>query len=284
MSKLITTITYGQKYRVKIDVIHTTLSLEQIQILSGLVFSKYHSHEYYHPNSTIKYVLEGYTLTDEHNQEQFAWKGDVVTYTWLDDDVDPDTENECVDTIACEYQVGYIDGYTILRCDSESTTITFKDGMLESIADEPAVEVEYSNGFTVRMWFHQNKCYRPVNPDLPSSIAYDWYSHHNSNGKLHRDVKLGPATYLIEDGVLQKGENMYVLNGVECDEDGDVPEYVKRLFPGIPDYDVPEVTGEHGNVAEQVPLTPFEPEGYGARFVPLPAEDSSERLEGIKRC
>ena len=288
MSKLITTITHGQKYRVKIDVVHTTLSLEQIQILSGLVFAKYHSHEYYHPKNTIKYVLQGYTLTDEHDQEAFVWRDDVVTYNWLDD-VDPDSDDvaEYTDDNTYEYHVTRTDGYTIVKCDDNHTTVTFKDGLLESIADEPAVKVDHFDGFTVRMWFLQNKCYRLDNPQLPSSIAYDWHTHHDSNGKLHRDVKLGPARYLIEGGVLQKGEDLYFLNGEECDEHGDVIEYSKRSSFVIPDYDIPWVgivpSSESDTLVEFIDPAPFGSAGYGAHFLPLPTEDVSERLGLVEK-
>lgn len=269
MATITTGVTYGKYYRIEVEVEHTTLSVEQVQILTGLVFAKYPSESCYSHERIMQYTLKGNVMTHVTEREQFVWEGDVVNYTWLE--VDPntngvaDTENEYYPTH--KYQVKRAGGFVILTCDTEHTTVTFKDGMLESMGDEAAIKIDQDNGLTSRMWFHLSNCYRLANPHLPSDVTYDWHTHHNSDGVIHRAVEDGPAMYQVEGGKYLEGEFFHYVNGVHVDALCQV-DPVTGMVKGIPfpvltlaevevslSANISDMTG----VMERVQIVPFTP-------------------------
>lgn len=213
MSKFITAFVNDLDYGVEVHLKNTSLSIEQVQVLSGLMFQLHHldCDLWMGEIPNMKYSLDGNVLTDEYQQETFTWEGDVITHTWLDDG--------STDT----YQVTRKDGYVIIHNDddtnSEVFTATFKDGMLESMDDQAAVrfssvvEPKYIN----QIWYQANICYRAANPDLPSGIVNDYRYHHNAQGKLHRSVSVGPAVYPIVNGEVVKEESAYYVDGLQVE-------------------------------------------------------------------
>ena len=221
-----------------VDVKRTSLSMEQIQVMSGLAFAL-HCNEYYPYDHAIKYTLDGNVMIDEYNEQKFIWVDNTIANTYLLDGG--------VDGSSYQFQVERRDGYLILHCpvdeDGHSVTVTFKDGMLESIADEPAVKIvdPTTNEPNVQLWFHQNTCYRKANPDEPAEISHGFHTHRNSKGLIHREVKQGPAVYLIENGEHVEGESGYYLNDVWCDEHGVVGRPIKVIPFHTAWYDVPRI-------------------------------------------
>ena len=100
--------------------------------------------------------------------------------------------------------------------EGEEITMTFRNGMLESIGDQPAYIIRnYITEWSAKLWFHHNKCYRPAFPDKPAKITqgpkYCISTHYNANGEIHRAASKGPAVYHIVDGECR--DAAYYLNG-----------------------------------------------------------------------
>ena len=128
------TFVYDFEQYVKITYTDTTLSAEQIQVLAGLMFAVSRV-ERYTMDDTILCSLEGNTMKSTVECGQFVWEGNIIKHTF------PDVDDECrndPDGVAV-YQVSREGEYTVLTCREEKVRVTFKDGMLESMDDEPAV-------------------------------------------------------------------------------------------------------------------------------------------------
>ena len=204
---LTTVVSFGERYSTTVDVTQTTLSDEQVQVLSGLVHVLYHD-DHYSTDNSIKCTLEGAIMVED--QEKFVWEGDTITNTRSDGST-------------YEFKVQHVDGYLVLHCpidfEGYATTITFKDGMLESIGDQPAVKrTDAVETYNISTWFHRNTCYRAANPDQPANISYGWHIYYNPDDMRHRDITKGPAMYQ------PKGDTsftQYYVDGVKCDKYGE---------------------------------------------------------------
>ena len=227
MSTITVSHTASFTHRTVVNVISTSWSVEQVQVLAGLVFAQ-HRLDYSEDSNTETYTLDGDVMKDSYGEEAFTWNGDVIIARYLHDD---DVEDSI-----CRYLVSREHGYLTISCtanrNGDSVNITFKDGKLESIADAAAVVITdpISKRPSTQMWFRENICYRAANPTEPADICFGWHAHYNSHGIKHRDVKQGPAYYLIEDGELVENEEAYYHNGVECQDDGSALRRIK-LYP-----------------------------------------------------
>lgn len=214
MTTLTTIFTCNGKSSVSVDVRDSSLSMEQIQVLSGVIYALY-STVFLVRGDTVSCTAECNSITDEVGEESFTWNHD--------------------DTINCTPTNGGVtqqltterkDGYLILRgsidCDGDIgvATYTFKNGLLESMDGAPAIKIENLKQDSIKQWYHRNTCYNKDHPDQPSDINGPYHSHHNVKGQLHRPVAAGPAVSYIENGEVVDDESTYYIHGEICDKDG----------------------------------------------------------------
>ena len=197
-------------HTIPVKVHHTTLSDEQVRVMAGLLFvERYLKHNSFKNfNDYLDCELNGTVMTECNSS--YSWDGDVISCS------------ECYEGVvnSWSYQVSSEDGYLILHCaknsDRQEITVSFKDGLLHSIGDEPAVKLDTvgvkQSCWKARIWFHHSKCYRNSHPHLPSEILYDQYAHHNIEGHIHRHIGEGPASYAMSEGRLKDSE--YAVDGV----------------------------------------------------------------------
>ena len=211
-------------YLTTAEIIDTTLTLEQIQILLGLIFAvNFNEHipdDECDCDTTqkISYLLENSTMRNGELGDTFTWNSaepsPTITRLYL--------ESRRPGKGHSTYQVRKIDGYVILDCpedDGVAVKVTLKDGKLASMADEPAVDVSYNGAIHRQMWFHHNICFRAANPQSPARIYggdYNIYYHHSTDGKVFRDPKAGAAIYRIveEDGKQVEEPAQYWLDAL----------------------------------------------------------------------
>ena len=221
MTTIVTTFVHEKECHVEVSIIHTTLSTQQIQILSGLAFILYHINGGYLTTDYNLYTLEGEIMTDHRGERRLIWVNDIISHIISETIHGGSYTNNLFD-------VKHDCGYTSLNDEAGDITITFKDGMLESVNDEPAVSIGNSSNmqgtWETRLWFHNNKCFRKANPKLPADMSCNWNGHYNIEGYLHRTVEDGPSIYIIENGKHPLGECGFFVNGLEVDMTCDVDE------------------------------------------------------------
>lgn len=185
---------------VTVDAGKTSWTLEQIQMVSGLAWALYHI-----DIDQLHFTLVDDKMTNE--ETSFEWISDHITQTWLENGD------------SCLYQVEHQDGFVIVSCsrafNDENVVLTFKDGLLESIGDAPALRINRNGNDDCKreIWFHTNKCHRLANPELYSMVEYDVYGHHDINGLLHREVIQGPASYWLDENGPASNSVSYYIHG-----------------------------------------------------------------------
>jgi hypothetical protein len=199
MSTVTTVITMGDPLATTVEVSKTSWTLEQIQIVSAVAWAMYHLDA----DIVQCYTLVDDKMMDEDRPETFEWSDNTITQTWLGS------------KYPSVYRVEHKDGYIILSRDHPNKAIlTFKDGLLESIGDAPAVHFVMMNSRSHKIWFHANKCYRKANPELYASEEYNLRGYYDINGLLHRELSQGPATCWIDDsGKIEEDSGTYYLHG-----------------------------------------------------------------------
>ena len=204
-TKVTTTQVIHKKHRTTANVLTSTLSIEQIQILQCLIFAvnfdEYDDEGGFHKAFKLQYQLDGNSMSNTDVGDSFTWDSGAITHTLLSSE----------GTVDATYHVNMVDGYMVWYCeedDHKSVTITLKDGQLESMGDQPAIKVLYcGSGHQTHIWFHHNRCFRAANPQLPSRINSSTFAstcyHHDANGRVFRDPKDGVAIYelTLKDGV-----------------------------------------------------------------------------------
>jgi len=216
MSTVITTFVHEKQCHVEVFIDSTALSMEQVQILSGIAYSLHQIDNGYLHEDVKYYTLKGHTMIDDYNENSLVWMGKKIAHVVS---VDADTNNK-----SNLFNINRYGDYTILNGEVENVKLTFKNGMLESMGDEPAITVESSidaqETRDIRIWFHANRCFRLANPKLPADISYCIHAHYNADGFLHRAMEEGPSIYVIADGKYLPGEYMFHINGqfidMEC--------------------------------------------------------------------
>lgn len=198
-------ITIGREYYAVIGTRLATLSAEKVQLLSGLIFVIY-SQDRQLLNRGISWELYGTSLRSEQIADTFTWDGDTIHYRKYADDGDVEGKYTTESSGVYTFQVIEHGEYVLLR--SQNATISFKNGLLESIGDQPAVDVD-----GMKMWFCANTCYRASNPHLPAFTYGNWEIYYNSSGQIHRCLSQGPAIHNLDksDELLPSA---YYLNGM----------------------------------------------------------------------
>lgn len=193
MSTVTTPFVCNEPAVVAVEIKRTILSVDQIQVLSGLVYAMYCT-EYDCTQVTLGFVANANVITSADLTETFTWEGDVITHVWTDiDEVDPETSTTV-------FTVSSDEDHIILKSNGKfPMTVTLKNGMLESIDGEPAIKIGTSNESSTRVWFHHNKCFNEAHPLQPSSICGNSYIHHDEMGAVYRPAAEGPARYYIEN-------------------------------------------------------------------------------------
>ena len=219
-SKLVTTIN-GQT--IEANILHTTLSFEQVQVLCALAhgFSDHQDKLYLTVQDAIL-IIDG--------DEQLVWHSadDAISHSRTIERDDGASEI-CVNRYEVRRSRDCTGSYITVACGPEhpvGITATFKDGMLESHGDQPALILWGTGGYKVRSWFHRSICYRLANPELPAQITNYGSdsgskciaSHRNIYGELHRKVTQGPAIYEINGETCWMAR--YYLNGAEVNYQG----------------------------------------------------------------
>ena len=204
----------GRTYRtiVALDV-PVALSIEQIHILCGLNFALYLPNEALNDSTLTLYetrlIAREYTMVSD--KAEFSWSERTsIVHTHKD------TGTTHVYNVYREQ-----DGWVNLSCATDSITLSFKDGLLHSEDDCPAIEiVRGGSDLTISKWFHYNKCYRGEDQDIPSAQFMHRTGeivnfHHNREGFYHRSLAVGPAVYTtrINDGMKIKSDPCYFADG-----------------------------------------------------------------------
>lgn len=206
---MFTTITLERPYTVEVDVSHTSLTTEQIRILSAMAFFLEYVVIF---GCESKYSVEGNVMSNQDwKYESLTWEGDHIWYS--------DCGNE-------KYQFAItVEGdHTIIKpaagesnIDQDTDiTLTFKDGLLDSIGDRPAMTKNHHDE-CLMVWFQAGCCYRAAEPSWPSHIRYGYRSHSNAQGQLHRDLEMGPAVYSYTVDGIEDCSIRYFLNGTEVE-------------------------------------------------------------------
>lgn len=206
---------YDHLYRV--DTHDSELSDEDIRIICGLIYAtKIACGDVNTYTVNCNVVGKTLIIINDIKGDTFTWDGDTLTKSYVGEvDVNEDVSHKY---IASRYP-----HHTVLFCSKTvyneyQITLTFVNGLLESINDQAAIHVqphhgtigeEIDNVERASVWFHQNTCYRPANPDVASIVVYGYFSHSNSEGRWHRTV--GPALYHKD----YSDDDEYFVNGVK---------------------------------------------------------------------
>jgi hypothetical protein len=187
---------------VKITATSNKLSAEVLRIISAIIWITEYClsyniphHQHFKVHGTMLHGPNDCVPGQDETQYEIRWNeaDQTILYTSYDNkDLYTLTRNE-----------GYI---TVVSSPDQREPVcrnilTFKDGLLHSIGDAPAIVVEYTadRADNHRMWFHEGKCYRAANPQKPSAIVCgSVFLHHNAAGQLHRDLADGPAHYVTD--------------------------------------------------------------------------------------
>ena len=210
----------GRTYRTTVALDDpVALSTEQIHILCGLYFALYLPNEVLNDSTLILYETK---FTAKEN----SMDSDKAKFSWSEPTAIVHTYKGAATThvySVCREQ----DGWVNLSCPDNHKasiiTLSFKDGLLHSEDDSPAiVAVRSGSGLTISKWFHYNKCYRGEDQDIPSAQFVTCTGeitnfHHNREGLYHRSLVAGPAVYTtrirINDGMKIKSSPYYFVDG-----------------------------------------------------------------------